>query len=191
MWDFSQGCLLGAGFWSHRDEVFKCQHHHFNLCCSQFLRTDPHSSAKEAIFNSRDTVAGLGSPNVSWFKKILKKPTCNMNRCKTKTLERDLPSATRPGTASAVSRVHVPSKEPRVQMRIYGAHSQLLKPGEKMQFNALCQITGYACSPGILERCMFRLYLCHIGGPRKLEKVNLRRLCPLVTIFSGRSATSI
>lgn len=90
-----------------------------------------------------------------------------------------------------VSRVHVPSKEPRVQMRIYGAHSQLLKPGEKMQFNALCQITGYACSPGILERCTFRLYLCHIGGPRKLEKVNLRRLCPLVTIFSGRSATSI
>lgn len=77
-----------------------------------------------------------------------------MNRWKTQTLERDVWSATRPGTASAVC---VPGKSgttqvswsfsikgPHVQMRIYGTHSQLLRPGEKMQFNALCQSTGYA-----------------------------------------------
>lgn len=77
-------------------------------------------------------------------------------------------------------------------MRIYGTRSQLLQPGEKMQFNALCQITGYTWIVLVFRNAIRSDCICATwGGQENRKKVNLRRLCPLFTIFSGKSATSI
>lgn len=122
------------------------------MCCSKFPWTYPHSSANEAVCNSRDTVARLRSPNVSWFKKILKKSITIRTGAKPKHRK----GLYRAPLGQARLRQYVPGKsgtiqiscsfsikDRHVQMRIYGTHSQLLHPGEKMQFNALCPITGY------------------------------------------------